>query len=192
MLWLASRSPRRRELLQQIAVPHQVLDIEIDESIRQGETPEAYVQRMAIDKCNEGWNKLVGTHRIEDHLVLAADTSVVLEGRILGKPESGREAAEMLECLSGRTHQVYSAIALKDHSTVRSSLSVSSVSFGPLLREQIDAYVETGEPMDKAGSYGIQGLGGSFVQRLEGSYSGVVGLPLFETVKLLSAAGLKV
>lgn len=196
MIWLASRSPRRRELLQQIAVPFQVLDISIDESVIAGETPEDYVRRMAECKCRSGWN-LLAQQRAEQKsgkageqiVVLAADTSVVVDEEILGKPDSVEAASQMLSRLSARRHEVYTGVSVRSVEREETRVSISLVHFGKLSSSDIEQYISGGEPMDKAGGYGIQGAGGRFVARLEGSYSGVMGLPLYETALLLKRAG---
>lgn len=153
-----------------------------------GEAPEDYVQRVALDKARAG-RALLG--RVSDLPVLAADTAVVIDGRILGKPRDRAAAAAMMRQLSGRTHRVLSGVALVG-ARERLDLSVSEVTFREVSPEEGRAYWETGEPADKAGGYGIQGVGALFVRELRGSYSGVVGLPLFETSRLLSEAGIQV
>ena len=178
-VYLASRSPRRRVLLEQINICHEVIDVRIDESWDGKETAKDYVTRLALEKARAG-----SAIRQKDYPVLAADTEVVIDAEILGKP-AGRDAAiTMLQKLSGRTHQVYSAIALIDKKeTVR--LQISQVSFKPLTQEECAAYCDTQEPFGKAGAYAIQGKAAAFISNLEGSYSGVMGLPLFETAELL-------
>ena len=183
VITLASVSPRRRELLNQIGVPHVVAGAHIDESVLPGESPHDYVQRMARTKALAVWNQR------PELPVLAADTTVVLDGVILGKPEDRDDALRMLARLSGRTHEVLTAVALATHSGLTLRVSVSSVRFRALLAEECAAYWETGEPRDKAGAYAIQGLAAVFVESLQGSYSGVMGLPLFETMELLRSAG---
>ncbi|MES9851967.1 MAG: Maf family protein [Candidatus Thiodiazotropha sp. L084R] len=187
-LYLASRSPRRRELLQQIGIEHQLLDIEVDESQLPNELPGDYVQRVAEDKARAGFEKIAMN---EESLVLAADTSVVINGQILGKPENRDQGIWMLNQLSDSTHEVYSAVTLSTPS-LETLVSVSSVTFRNLSDREMSDYWETGEPADKAGSYAIQGLGAQFIARLEGSYSGVMGLPLFETAELLGRVGIKI
>jgi septum formation protein len=182
---LASVSPRRRELLTQIGVPHVVTGAHIDESVLPGEPPREYVQRMARSKALAVW-------RQDQSLpVLAADTTVVLDGVIFGKPEHRADAMRMLSILSGRTHQVLTAVTLANGSGVALRLSESQVAFRALAPEECAAYWETGEPQDKAGAYAIQGRAAVFIESLTGSYSGVMGLPLFETAELLRAAGLR-
>lgn len=182
-LILASASPRRSELLAQIGVPFSVQPADIDETPGVAEAAGDYVERLAREKA-----LAVGT-LYPGRQVLGSDTSVVLDNTILGKPADESEACAMLLQLSGQTHQVMTAIALaKDHDCT-SRLVITNVVFRELTKHEIAAYVATGEPMDKAGSYGIQGLGGIFVKELRGSYSAVVGLPLQETAALLADAG---
>jgi septum formation protein len=180
---LASASPRRSELLRQIGAEFSVLPADIDETPATDETARHYVERMAREKAL----KVARAH--PDSLVLGADTSVVLNGMILGKPVSADDAAATLRQLSGAGHQVVTAVALARGTACTSRLVVVDVRFRDLSADEIAAYVATGEPMDKAGSYGIQGLGGIFVRELQGSYSAVVGLPLQETATLLAEAG---
>jgi len=187
-IYLASASPRRRELLSQIGVPFQVLAVEIDESVGAGETPAAYVSRLAGAKAGAG--RIVSAAFEAPHPpVLAADTAVVIDGKILGKPEDAEDALRMLALLSGRTHEVLTAVALATPAALSSCLSSSSVRFREITRAEARDYWETGEPKDKAGGYAIQGCGAVFVADLRGSYSGVMGLPLFETAELLRSAG---
>ncbi|MET0046179.1 MAG: nucleoside triphosphate pyrophosphatase [Sedimenticola sp.] len=185
-LYLASVSPRRRELLEQIGVDHTVVRVEIDEMPRQGESPAEYVIRLALEKARAGRASLDD----DSAVVLAADTAVVLDGEIMGKPKDREMAAGMLRKLSGHTHKVLTGIALIG-SAKRSRLNVNRVSFRTLQESEIDAYWKSGEPRDKAGSYGIQGLGALFISHLEGSFSGVMGLPLYETAELLADAGIR-
>jgi septum formation protein len=184
ILRLASVSPRRRELLAQIGVPHVATGAHIDESVRPGETPRTYVQRMARAKAQSVWD------RDSSLPVLAADTTVVLDGVIFGKPADRDDALRMLGALSGRTHEVLTAVALATASGVALSLNESRVTFRELTAAECAAYWETGEPRDKAGAYAVQGFAAVFIESLTGSYSGVMGLPLFETARLLAAAGL--
>jgi septum formation protein len=186
-VYLASGSPRRRELLKQIGVSFRVVTAAVDESVRLAESPPAYVLRLAAAKAEAGWE----TSRDSSHVpVLAADTAVVLDGRILGKPADGQDALELLGRLSGRTHEVLTAVALRTAGGLQSRISRSEVTFRSIAAGEARAYWETGEPSDKAGAYAIQGLGAIFIADLRGSYSGVMGLPLFETAELLSNAGL--
>jgi septum formation protein len=185
-VYLASGSPRRRELLQQIGVPFRVVGAAVDEAVWSGEAPAAYVARLAAAKADLGWER---NRDAIDAPVLAADTSVVLDAKILGKPADREEAEAMLRQLSGRTHEVLTAVALRTVSGLRSRLSRSEVTFRPIAAAEARAYWETGEPCDKAGAYAIQGRAAVFIAELRGSYSGVMGLPLFETAELLSDAG---
>lgn len=180
---LASVSPRRHELLAQIGVPHTIAGAHIDEAVLRDEGPREYVMRMAREKA-------LAVHRKGERLpVLAADTSVVVDDAILGKPRNRADGLAMLRQLSGRTHDVLTAVAVASGPDVKVSLSTSEVRFRPLSEEECAAYWETGEPRDKAGGYAIQGYGAVFVEWLSGSYSGVMGLPLYETAELLRAAG---
>jgi len=183
---LASASPRRQELLDQINVTYKVYPVDIDETPRANESPLAYVQRLAAEKsaaCKERLNT--------DIPILAADTAVVLGQMIMGKPKDQDDAVSMLMLLSGKTHQVYSAISVRGREHGQ-AVSVTEVTFRHLNKQEILAYWHSGEPLDKAGSYAIQGLGALFVQAIKGSFSGVVGLPLFETAELLSNQGVTV
>ena len=184
-LILASASPRRRELLAQLGIGCKVVPAGILEQHLQGETPEAYVQRIAAEKS-------LAVQALEDGRlpVLAADTEVVLDGRIFGKPRDQAHASEMLGRLSGRDHTVFSAVSLRHGANHWTALSVSNVRFRTITTDEIDAYWLTGEPCDKSGAYAIQGLGAVFVERLMGSFSGVMGLPLHETAELLSRVDL--
>jgi septum formation protein len=187
-IYLASRSPRRQELLAQIGVKFEVVDADVKESILDGESPRAYVERLARAKAEAGWRQVERTSRPLAP-VLGADTTVAVDGRILAKPADDREAAEMLAALSGRLHEVLTAVALKFGPQLESAVSVSEVRFKPLTKEEIARYVATGECHDKAGAYGIQGQAARFVAELRGSFSGVVGLPLYETAQILERMG---
>lgn len=183
---LASASPRRRDLLEQISVPYRVLPADIDESARPGEAPGPYVLRIAEEKV-----LAVSPMMRTGEVVLGADTAVVLDDQMLGKPEDETEAVEMLRLLSDRTHSVFTAVCvLASGSSPETRLNISEVSFARLDDVWIEAYVATGEPLDKAGAYGIQGWAGSQIRKVEGSYSSIMGLPLYETARLLSHAGL--
>lgn len=182
---LASASPRRAELLRQMGLNFSVLPVDIDETPRPDECAASYVERLAREKANAG---LARAERPEC-LVIGSDTSVVLDGVILGKPRDMTDAAAMLASLSGQTHKVMTAVALADKHDCYARLVVTDVRFKVLRAEEIEAYCKTGEPMDKAGAYGIQGKGGIFVDGIWGSYSAVVGLPLNETAALLTEAG---
>lgn len=182
-LILASASPRRRELLDQIGVCYRVQVADVDETLLPGEAPAAYVTRLALAKA-----RAVAALPAAGGLpVLGADTTVVIDGDVLAKPVDAADAARMLTMLAGREHQVLTAVALVADTRAETRLSVTTVRFRPLAAATIDRYVATGEPMDKAGGYGIQGLGGALVASLTGSYTGVVGLPIAETVDLLDA-----
>lgn len=188
LIYLASRSPRRRELLDQIGIAHDVLDIEADESWDGEEPPRAHVIRLALAKAQLGWAQVKESRPLP---VLAADTTVVLDDQIIGKAEQPHEAMAMLKRLSGRSHWVFTGVALIDASGIaRHELSISRVNFRAMTAEAVRAYVDTGEPLGKAGAYAIQGFAAINIERLEGSYSGVMGLPLYETAALLRAAGL--
>jgi septum formation protein len=185
-VYLASASPRRSELLRQIGVRFQVRPAAIPEDPLPGEAPENYVVRLAAAKAETIW----AASAADSHPVLAADAAVVLDGALLGKPATGAEAAAMLEQLSGRTHRVLTAVALRYAAGVETRLSRSEVRFRATTAAERHAYCRTGEPFDKAGGYGIQGHAAVFVEELKGSYSGVVGLPLYETAALLARCGL--
>ena len=185
-LYLASGSPRRRELLQQIGVPFRVVGAAVDEAVWSGEAPAAYVTRLAAAKADLGWER---NRDAIDGPVLAADTAVVLDARILGKPADREDAERMLRQLSGRTHEVLTAVALRTVYGLRSKISRSEVTFRRIPEAEARAYWETGEAGGKAGAYAIQGRAAVFIAELRGSYSGVMGLPLFETAELLSEAG---
>jgi septum formation protein len=184
LLCLASRSPRRRQLLAQIGVPHVVSAAHIDEGVHSGERAADYVLRMA------GAKALAVRVRSAALPVLAADTTVVLEELICSKPGDEAAAVEMLQRLSGRSHQVLTAVALAADAGLTFRLSASEVRFRSLTRAECVAYWRSGEPRDKAGGYAVQGRGAVFIEHLSGSYSGVMGLPLFETAQLLAGAGL--
>jgi septum formation protein len=185
-VYLASGSPRRRELLQQIGVPFLLLSAGVDESPLPEELPAAYVSRLAAAKAAAGWNGGL------DAPVLAADTAVVLDGEIIGKPRDEGDAANMLLKLSGRTHEVLTAVALRSTGGNEIRLSRSTVTFRIIEAAEARGYWRSGEPRDKAGGYAIQGFAAIFISNLQGSYSGVMGLPLFETAELLRSAGINV
>ncbi|MDE2294153.1 MAG: septum formation inhibitor Maf [Gammaproteobacteria bacterium] len=182
-VYLASASPRRRELLAQIGVPFRAVEADVDESPCAAESPAAYVSRLAERKADAVWA------RTGDAPVLGADTTVEIDGRILGKPVDEADGVAMLALLSGRTHRVFTAAAVRSRTGMRSRLSRSEVTFRPIDEAERRAYWRTGEPRGKAGGYAIQGYAAVFVSDLKGSYSGVVGLPLFETAALLAEAG---
>ena len=186
-VYLASGSPRRLELLVQIGVSFRVVAAVVGEGVLPGEMPPAYVTRLAAAKADAGWEKSRGAGT--PNPVLAADTAVVLDGMILGKPANQQDAEGMLQRLSGRTHAVLTAVALRTEDGIQSRVSRSEVTFRRIAAGEALAYWETGEPRDKAGAYAIQGRGAIFISDLRGSYSGVMGLPLFETAELLNQAG---
>lgn len=181
-LFLASQSPRRRELLEQIGVRYEVVDVHVHEQALAGEPALDYVRRVAREKAGAG---LLQVASIVDALVLGADTEVVLAGRIFGKPEDARQADEMLRALSGRRHQVISAVALLSAGREEEIVSVTDVQVAELAEAEISSYLATDEWRGKAGAYAIQGWAARFIERIEGSYTGVMGLPLFETAQLL-------
>jgi septum formation protein len=183
VLCLASASPRRRELLTQIGVPHLVVPARLDERREPEESPTQYVQRLARAKALEVWQRQATLP------VLAADTAVVVDGVIFGKPRDRDDALTMLAALSGRSHEVLTAVTLCTARGIDSALSTSSVRLRALTAAERESYWQSGEPRDKAGAYAIQGLGAIFIEALAGSYSGVMGLPLYETAALLRAAG---
>ena len=195
-IYLASRSPRRRELLKQIGVAFEILlfredarrGADVDESPHSDEDSRAYVLRMARIKA-EAAHLRMAQRKLPIHPVLAADTTVVVDNTILGKPADLEEAHGMLSLLAGRRHEVLTAVAVCHIDRLETRLSVSSVDFAPLSSARIRQYVATGEPLDKAGAYAIQGRAGGFVRHLSGSYTGVMGLPLYETIELLEAFG---
>jgi len=200
MIYLASRSPRRRELLAQIGVKFEPLlfregprqDADTDEAVRPGEQPDDYVRRVTQLKSEAAWQRVVMRRGLQRKPVLAADTTVAIGGEILGKPLDRADAERILKTLSGTQHRVLTAVALQFESRFEVAVSESLVTFTPLDAERIAAYVQSGEPFDKAGAYAIQGRAAAFVERLEGSYTGVMGLPLFETSNLLRQFGVAV
>lgn len=195
-IWLASKSPRRAELLQGMGVPFEVLQFtddagaqyEVDESVHPGEPPRDYVRRVALDKALHAFS-YVRDRQLVARPVLSADTTVALGERILGKPADATEASEMLAALSGQVHEVLTAVVVIDGHDIRQMLSVSRVHFMELSVETIDRYVASGEPFDKAGAYGIQGHAGIFVAEMQGSFTGIMGLPVHETACLLGPSG---
>lgn len=190
-IYLGSRSPRRGELLQQLGIRFAVLPADIDESVRDGEAPEHYVLRLAREKAL-ACQSLCAAQQLPALPVLAADTTVCIDGIILGKPAHDAEAADMLRRMADRWHAVHTAVAVAYRDRVETALSSTLVEVAPLSEAAIAAYVASGEPRDKAGSYGIQGLAGTFIRRIEGSYSGVMGLPVYETAQLLKQFGIDV
>ena len=196
-IYLASRSPRRRELLRQIGVEHEVLTqrikaargADVNEDPLPAEKPRDYVLRLCRDKVEDGWLRVV-QRKLPLRGVLAADTTVCLGGEILGTPADAAEAADFLRRLSAREHEVLTAIAFKFGERIETGLSATAVRFRALDPAEIERYVASGEPMDKAGAYGIQGRAGAFITEIRGSYSGVMGLPLYETAQLLERFGI--
>lgn len=200
MIYLASKSPRRQELLNQIGIRFTVLDVPaqdtvsadmVDETVLANENAADYVNRLSRNKADCAWQFLT-SRDIAKYPVLTADTTVVLDNLILGKPQNREEACEMMKRLSGRTHQVLTSIAIKYGEFFSQALQTSNVTFAELTSEMIEAYIDTSEPYDKAGGYGIQGLAGKFIKHIEGSYSGIMGLPLYETSELLKKAGIAI
>jgi septum formation protein len=181
VLVLASQSPRRKELLSQLGYQFQTISANIDESIIGNESPSEYVLRLAIEKA-----KVVSQNQAADCIVLGSDTSVIFQQHILGKPKNIEECCQQLLMLSNNTHQVLTAIAAVKNNEIYSAIISTDVTFKALSIEEVQRYWQSGEPQDKAGSYGIQGIGGQFVTQINGSYSAVVGLPLYETAKLLA------
>ncbi|HEY8681589.1 MAG TPA: Maf family protein [Rhodanobacter sp.] len=182
MLYLASQSPRRRQLLEQLGVEFEVLDVDVVEQRATDESPQDYVNRVACDKARAG---LACLGNIAGAMVLGADTEVVLDDDVFGKPFDAQDATTMLRRLSGRTHAVITSVWVVSARDERCATSVSQVRFDALDEPAIRAYVASGEPFGKAGAYAIQGRGAALIEHLQGSYSGVMGLPLFETARLL-------
>ncbi|EWH11606.1 maf protein [Catenovulum agarivorans DS-2] len=179
-IYLASRSPRRRELLTQLNIQYDLVDGDIDERQLTGESATDYVVRLASEKAQQGWR-----NSAQDKPVLGADTIVVYQQQLLGKPQSQQDAVQTLTLLSGNKHQVITAIAVCYQQSIETLWVESDVEFADISKDEILAYWQTGEPQDKAGSYAIQGIGGQFVKRIQGSYSAIVGLPLYETKQLV-------
>jgi len=186
LIYLASASPRRSALLDQIGVPHRVQPVDVDETARGAEAADQYVRRLAVLKAETLWQKLAAAQR---RPVLGADTAVVLDDEILGKPRDEQDCLRMLKLLSARTHQVFTAVALRASDGCQSRVNVSEVTFRKLADAEIQRYWCSGEPADKAGAYAVQGRAALFIERIAGSYSGIMGLPLFETGELLAAVG---
>jgi septum formation protein len=190
ILYLASASPRRRELLEQMGVGYELLTVDVPEVPLDGESAEDYALRVALDKARAGHERLEGR---TSRPVLGADTDVVIDGTILGKPADRGDALRMLALLSARTHRVITAVALVgEDGREASCISVSEVTFRATTASEREAYWATGEPRGKAGAYAVQGRGAVFIERLAGSYSGVMGLPIFETAELLRTFGYEV
>ena len=199
-IYLASRSPRRRELLNQIGVKFEPLlfregaraDADTSDAVMAGESPDDYVRRVTQLKAEAAWQRVVMRRGLQRKAVLTADTTVALENEILGKPADKPDAERILRVLSGSRHRVLTAVALSFEGRLEMIVSESFVTFSALDDERITAYVQSGEPFDKAGAYAIQGRAAVFVERIEGSYSGIMGLPLFETASLLRKFGIVV
>jgi septum formation protein len=200
MIYLASRSPRRRELLMQIGVRFEPLlfregsrqDADTDEAVLPGEQPDDYVRRVTRLKADAAWQRIVMRRGLQRKPVLSADTTVELGGEILGKPEDRADAERILRTLAGTQHRVLTAVAIQFEQRTELAVSETLVTFAPLDDARIAAYVLSGEPFGKAGAYAIQGRASAFVERIEGSYSGVMGLPLYETANLLRLFGVSV
>jgi septum formation protein len=198
-IYLASKSPRRRELLRQVGIDFELLNlrsdpgrgVDVSEDVLQSEPAQAYVERVAREKGAFAW-QVLHLRRMPLRPVLSADTTVTVDGEILGKPDNPNQAVAMLERLSGRTHQVLTSVALHFTDMTEQITQVSDVRFAKLTPSMIKAYCATSEPYDKAGGYGIQGLAALFIEHIEGSHSGIMGLPVFETAQLLQKAGIKV
>jgi septum formation protein len=190
-IYLASRSPRRAELLKQIGVEFIVLPSDIDETPLLNEQSDAYVMRLAAEKARTCYDALIA-QSAPIYPVLAADTTVSLDGKILGKPQDDDDAFQMLASLSGRCHEVHTGIAVATPDGVKVAISTTKVEMATLSEQTILAYIATGEPRDKAGAYGIQGIAGALIKRIDGCYSGVMGLPIYETAALLGQAGIRI
>ncbi|NDV11216.1 Maf family protein [Crenobacter caeni] len=188
-IYLASASPRRRELLEQLGVNFERIHADIDESVLPGEDAVAYTERLARAKADAGW-AVAERCGLPSRPLLSADTTVVQDGEIFGKPADAADAARMLRAFSGRSHQVVTSVAIRQDGRLELATSVTEVWFRELSDDDIARYIGSGEPFDKAGAYGIQGRAAVFVRRIDGSFTGVMGLPLFETAGLLTAFGL--
>jgi len=199
VLYLASKSPRRQALLRQLGIEFDTLllreaagrERDVVEETRDAEPAAHYVERMARTKAQVGWQRMQN-RKLAERAVLGADTEVVLDGEVFGKPRNADDATRMMRRLAGRTHQVLTAVALRHRDGTDVEVSVSRVTLRRLGAAELERYVASGEPFDKAGGYAVQGLAAAFISRLEGSYSGVVGLPLYETSSLLVRAGMPI
>ena len=193
MIYLASKSPRRTELLQQVGVEHKIIDIEVDENINSSNSPQENVRALSVLKCQEGIRRVI-TEDMRSFPVLAADTIVVLGDKVFGKPESESDAISMLLKLSGKTHIVMTAVTVgiisKDQAKFHTINVASNVEFAKLTEIDCKEYCKTNEPFDKAGGYGIQGYGSTFIKKIDGSYSNIVGLPIHEVVELFKELGI--
>jgi septum formation protein len=198
-IYLASKSPRRRELLRQIGIEFEILmlregdvrDGAVSEIVLPGEAPEDYVARVAREKAESGAGAVLW-RKLPQRPVLASDTTVTLDGLILGKPANMEDAVSTLKLLSGRTHQVLTSVAVMANGQMFEAMQRSEVTFGELSEHTLRAYCALSEPYDKAGGYAVQGYAAQFIERITGSYSGIMGLPLFETTQLLQKAGIKI
>lgn len=177
-LILGSQSPRRQELLHQLGIPFEIVVPDVDESVKPGETPKVYATRIATEKAQ--------SFSANDTPIITADTIVVIDDQILQKPVDETDAIRMLQLLSGRTHQVFSVVCVRVGEQYQTALNISDVTFRKISAQEAKDYWQTGEPSDKAGAYAIQGIGAIFIEKISGSYSGIMGLPLFETSQLLS------
>ena len=193
LLYLASGSPRRQELMQQLNLQFEVIQAPMEEAVLPNESPEAYVKRIAVEKAQAGYVKACagrsGMQAGKGVWVVGGDTAVIFEQQIFGKPKSEMDAKRMLSVLSGQTHQVLSSLAIVHNNQVFSAINSTLVTFKPLAEAEINQYWLSGEPLGKAGAYAIQGLGAKFIKTIQGSYSGVMGLPLFELDQLLTESG---
>ncbi|NHQ81056.1 septum formation inhibitor Maf [Chromobacterium vaccinii] len=187
-IYLASGSPRRREILEQLGLHLERIHADIDETVRPGEDAVAYTERLAREKAEAGW-RVVSSCGLPERPLLAADTTVTQDGEIFGKPEDADDARRMLRAFSGRSHQAITSVAVRDGGRLLVKTSVTDVFFKPLSDAEIERYIDSGEPFDKAGAYGIQGKAGVFIEHIEGSYTGVMGLPVHETALLLAEFG---
>lgn len=187
-VYLASASPRRQELLRQAGIVHAVILPDTEEVVRPGESAEDFVMRMALDKARAGQARVI-SEGMPPAPVLSADTCIVVENEIIGKPLNRADGISILKRLAGRSHEVLTGVALIKDNGIQQALSRSQVVFGPLSDKEIETYWESGEPVDKAGAYAIQGRAAAFIERIEGSYSGIVGLPLFDVVNMIKKTG---
>ena len=190
-IYLASRSPRRRQLLKQVGISFEMRPVNIDEMMEKGETPADYVCRMARAKAEQGWLSLM-QRKLPLRPLLAADTVVVLRGKIIGKPDSLAHGREMLSTLSGQTHKVLTAVAVISKDKIQESLSTTTIRFRDISQSEITSYLNGTESHDRAGSYAMQGRAAIFIIKISGSYSGALGLPIFETAQLLEKFNIKI
>ena len=190
-IYLASRSPRRRQLLKQIGVNFEMRPVSIDETLEKGEAPADYVCRMARAKAEQGWLSLM-QRKLPLRPLLAADTVVVLRGKIIGKPDSLAHGRKMLSSLSGQTHKVLTAVAVISKDKIQESLSTTTIRFRDISQSEITSYLNGTESHDRAGSYAMQGRAAIFIIKISGSYSGALGLPIFETAQLLEKFNIKI